>query len=176
MSLDYKVLEKKSSEMFQLIDDAQETLKKADVTFRPFSNFVSDETRKQLNNCVVKMSKVPPEKLLDGAGALAAAAVANPAIALTVLGVGVAVESVLCIADVYQDKKAKKEARKVLEQAFKCLEVYLGQMNELLNQKMKELMKVFLFNSQRRQELQSEIKDLKEQILKTRSFVNGVRN
>ncbi len=168
MNLNYKVLQEESSKMFRLIDAEQETLRRANITF---STVVSDETIRQLQNTAIKVvNKVPAEKLMSGAGALGAAFLANPAL---LVPVGVLAGGVV-VADVYQRKKAAQEAKKALEQAFKCLVVYLEQMNELLNQRMIELNEVFSYNTQRRMELQSEISALTKQISEVQAFVSCV--
>ncbi len=168
MNLNYEALMQQSSRLFQLIREEQDTLRKSKITF---STYMSDESLKQLNNSIIKIGcKVPPEKLMDGAGALAALALANPALLIG----GILIGGGALAVDAYQRNKAEQEARKALEDAFKYLVVNLEKINELLNQKLNELNQISRINFVRREKLQAEISALKEQISEIRSFMHSV--
>ncbi len=107
---------------------------------------------------------------MDGAGALAALALANPALLIG----GILIGGGALAVDAYQRNKAEQEARKALEDAFKYLVVNLEKINELLNQKLNELNQISRINFVRREKLQAEISALKEQISEIRSFMHSV--
>lgn len=181
MDLNYDVLQKEMSELFRLISEEQEILKKSNAfifedsieKLKAFANKYESD----INKIAIKTSKIDARQMEAIMAVLGITSLKVPNIPLFILKhwkfflfsatVGLGGVSI----GAYNRNMAEKRARQVLDKAFKSLVVNLQQLDELLNQKIAELDSILLSNVEHRKELETEIDALTGKISEIRCFI-----